>query len=77
MVNPKMKRALVNDLIKDYHFSQRRALKLVNLHRSVGRYVTKMPEDEEASKEIKPSRWNDPVSDIDEYMSCCEKIVSK
>jgi putative transposase len=48
-----MKRALVIDLIKDYHFSQRRALKLVNLHRSVGRYVTKMPENEEARKEIK------------------------
>jgi putative transposase len=39
--------------MKDYNFSQRRALKLVNLHRSVGRYVTKKPKDEEARKEIK------------------------
>lgn len=53
MVSPKMKRALVEDLVKEHNFSQRRALKLVNLHRSVGRYVTKKPKDEEVKERIK------------------------
>lgn len=52
-----MKRVMVESLMKDHNFSQRRALKLVNLHRSVGRYVTKKPKDEKAMEEkIKNNR---------------------
>lgn len=40
-------------LIKDHSLSQRHAFKLVNLHRSVGRYITKKAEEEHEKKEIK------------------------
>lgn len=48
-----MKRAVVECLRKEYKFSQRRAFKLLGLHRSVGRYVTKKMLNEEEHKEIK------------------------
>lgn len=53
MVSPKIKRAWVESLRKDHKFSQRRAFKLVSLHRSVGRYVTKKREDKEDQEKIK------------------------
>lgn len=53
MVSPKTKRSCAESLKKDYHFSQRRAFKLVNLHRSVGRYVAKRRECEKERERIK------------------------
>ena len=48
-----MKRTLVEMLIKEHHLSQRRAFKLVDLHRSVGRYITRKAEDNEERERIK------------------------
>jgi putative transposase len=53
VVSPKMKRTLVEVLRKDHNFSQRRAFKLVDLHRSVGRYITRKAEDNEEKEKIK------------------------
>lgn len=48
-----MKRALVEVLIKEHNLSQRRAFKLVDLHRSVGRYITRKTKDNEERERIK------------------------
>jgi transposase InsO family protein len=48
-----MKRTLVEMIIKEHHLSQRRAFKLVDLHRSVGRYITRKAEDNEERERIK------------------------
>jgi putative transposase len=48
-----MKRALVESLRTDHKLSQRRAFKLVDLHRSVGQYITKKAEDGEIREKIK------------------------
>lgn len=53
MVGSKIKRACVDILIKDHSISQRRAFKLVDLHRSVGRYITKKIEDKDVCEKIK------------------------
>ena len=53
MVSPKIKRALVEVLIKEHGLSQRRAFKLMDLHRSVGRYITRKAEDNEERERIK------------------------
>lgn len=55
-----MKRALVEGLIEDHKFSQRRAFKLVNLHRSVGRYITKKTGEEELREKIKTTALERP-----------------
>jgi len=48
-----MKRAVAECLKKEHELSQRRAFKLLGLHRSVGRYITKKVTEEEDRKEIK------------------------
>lgn len=48
-----MKRAWVESLRGDHKLSQRRASKLVDLHRSVGRYITKRTEQANVKGEIK------------------------
>jgi len=53
VVGPKVKRAWVDILVKDHNISQRRAFKLVDLHRSVGRYITKKLQDKELCEKIK------------------------
>lgn len=44
---------MAESLIKDYKLSQRHAFKLVDLHRSVGRSVTKRVDDKEEREKIK------------------------
>lgn len=53
MVSPKIKRVCIEGLRKDHKLSERRACELVNLHRSVGRYITKRKEDELERQQIK------------------------
>ena len=53
MVGPKTKRVWANILTNDHHISQRRAFKLVDLNRSVGRYATKRIQDKETCEKIK------------------------
>ena len=53
MVSPKIKRAVAETVVKKHDLSQRRAFKLVSLHRSVGRYTTKKVEETELKDEIK------------------------
>lgn len=53
MVSPKIKRAIAKTVEKKHDLSQRRAFKLVSLHRSVGRYTTKKVEEEQIKEEIK------------------------
>lgn len=48
-----MKRACADILMNAHKMSQRRAFKLVCLNRSLGRYITKKPQDEEVSEKIK------------------------
>lgn len=48
-----MKRAWVESLRSDHKLSQRRASKLVDLHRSVGRYITKKAVQEKEKEKIK------------------------
>lgn len=45
MVSPKTKRKMAQLVMEDHQLSQRKAFKLVNLHRSVGRYITKKKEE--------------------------------
>ena len=54
MVGPKIKRAWAQLLTEKHKLSQRRAFKLVGLHRSVGRYATKKDDslDKEAIKNV-------------------------
>lgn len=52
-MSPKVRRAWVESLRKDHKLSQRRAFKLVDLHRSVGRYITKRTGDKEEQEKIK------------------------
>lgn len=53
MVSPAVKRAWVDILTKNHNISQRRAFKLVDLHRSVGRYITKKAYDKDLCEKIK------------------------
>lgn len=53
MVSPTLKRAWIDWLIQSHQFSQRRACKLVNLHRSVGRYKSRKKPDEAICQRIK------------------------
>ena len=53
MVSPKIKRAIAKTVEEKHDLSQRRAFKLVSLHRSVGRYTTKKVEEEQIKEEIK------------------------
>jgi putative transposase len=53
VVSPKIKRAWAENAIKNQNLSQRRAFKLVNLHRSVGRYKSKRQDDEVVKRKIK------------------------
>lgn len=48
-----MKRALVKSLRENYKLSQRRAFRLVDLHRSVGQYISKKEGDEKLCATIK------------------------
>lgn len=52
-MSPKVKRARVENITKKYNLSQRRAFKPVDLHRSVGRYVTKKNGNEDEREKIK------------------------
>lgn len=53
MVSPKIKRVVAEAVVKEHSFSQRRAFKLVSLHRSVGRYVTKKVDEAHEKAAIK------------------------
>lgn len=53
MVSPKIKRAWAENAIKNQNLSQRRAFKLMNLHRSVGRYKSKGQDDEILKQKIR------------------------
>lgn len=48
-----MKRAWAENAMKNQNLSQRRAFKLINLHRSVGRYKSKRQQDEVLEQKIK------------------------
>lgn len=48
-----VKRACIDVLTKSHNISQRRAFKLVDLHRSVGRYITKKAQNKEMCEKIK------------------------
>ncbi len=50
MVGPKIKRAWAEILTREHNISQRRAFKLVEMNRSVGRYITKKRENEICEK---------------------------
>lgn len=53
MVSPTVKRAFAKSLITQHKLSQRQAFKLVDLQRSVGRYLTKKADDKEEREKIK------------------------
>lgn len=53
MVGPKIKRVWASILTEDHGISQRRAFKLVDLNRSVGRYATKRMQDKDMCEKIK------------------------
>lgn len=59
-MSPKIKRAMAETVIKEHNLSQRRAFKLVSLHRSVGRYTTKKTEEEREKYEIKAEALERP-----------------
>lgn len=60
MVSPTVKRILVDHLMSAHQFSQRRACKLLDLHRSVGRYQAKKTEDDELCQQIKETALERP-----------------
>lgn len=53
MVSPTVKRTWVRNLVEGLCFSQRRACKLIDLHRSVGRYTTKRGQASHEREQIK------------------------
>ena len=53
MVSPKAKRSCAESMIKNQQLSQRRACKLLALHRSVGRYKTRKSVEEHEKAKIK------------------------
>lgn len=53
MVSPTAKRRCAYELTERYSFSQRRAFKLVALHRSVGRYINRKQDDDNIKSQIK------------------------
>ena len=76
MVGPAAKREAVAHLRTLMGLSERRACQIVAVDRTTVRYASKRPEDTELREKLRELPTHVGVSDIDGYLSCCDRKVS-